>query len=130
VGLEPGLVGRATLTVADGDTAIAMGSGDVPVLATPRLVALCEQAACSAVEGRLEAGLTTVGMRIQFDHMAPTVVGGVVSAEATLERAEGRRLTFTVSASDRGGLVGAGKMTRAVVEKERFLKNAASSVGN
>ena len=97
---------------------------DVPVLGTPRLVALCEQAACSAVEGRMAPGTTTVGMRVQFDHMAPTAVGDVVSAEATLERVEGRRLTFTVSASDNGGLVGAGKMTRVVVELERFLKKS------
>ena len=124
MGLEPGLVGKATLTVAQQDTAIALGSGDVPVLGTPRLVALCEQAACSAVEGRMAPGTTTVGMRVQFDHMAPTAVGGVVSAEATLERVEGRRLTFTVSASDNGGLVGAGKLTRVVVELERFLKRS------
>ncbi|HMC53489.1 MAG TPA: hotdog domain-containing protein, partial [Acidimicrobiales bacterium] len=78
-------------------------------------------AACSAVEGSLGAGLTTVGMRVQFDHLAPTAVGGVVTAEATLEKTEGRRLTFTVSASDRGGLVGAGRMTRVVVEETRFL---------
>ncbi|HMC43663.1 MAG TPA: hotdog domain-containing protein [Acidimicrobiales bacterium] len=122
--LAPGLVGKATLTVRDSDTSIALGSGDVPVLGTPRLIALSEQAACSAVEGRLEPGLTTVGMRVQFDHLAPTSVGGVVTAEATLEKVEGRRLTFTVSASDRGGLVGAGKVTRVVVEEERFLKKS------
>jgi predicted thioesterase len=116
------MVGKATLIVGDADTAIALGSGEVPVLGSPRLVALCEQAACSAVHGRLEAGLTTVGMRIQFDHLAPTAVGGEVTAEATLEKVEGRRLTFTVSASDRGGLVGVGKLTRVVVEEERFLK--------
>ncbi|HZT65139.1 MAG TPA: hotdog domain-containing protein [Acidimicrobiales bacterium] len=122
--LETGLVGRATLSVGESDTAIAMRSGAVPVLATPRLVALCEQAACQAVEELLEEGQTTVGMRVQFDHLAPTAVGASVTAEATLERVEGRRLIFTVSASDPGGLVGAGKVTRVVVEEERFLKRA------
>jgi len=124
VPLETGLVGRATLSVGESDTAIAMRSGAVPVLATPRLVALCEQAACQAVEELLEEGQTTVGMRVQFDHLAPTAVGASVTAEATLERVEGRRLIFTVSASDPGGLVGAGKVTRVVVEEERFLKRA------
>ena len=124
VPLEPGLAGRVSLEVGEADTAIALRSGEVPVLATPRLIALCEEAACRAVHPRLEAGQTTVGMRIQFDHLAPTAVGATVTAEATLEKVEGRRLIFTVSASDSGGLVGAGKITRVVVEEDRFLKRS------
>ena len=119
--LTPGLHGSAKLVVADADTAIALHSGDVPVLGTPRLIALCEEAACVAVQHVLEDGTTTVGMRIQFDHLQPTAVGVEVVAEAVLERIEGRRLTFTVSASDQGGLVAAGKVTRVVVDVERFL---------
>lgn len=94
------------------------------MLGTPRLVALCEQASCEAVADALQPGETTVGMRVQFDHLAPTAVGGTVTAEAQLEKVEGRRLVFTVSASDRGGLVGAGKITRVLVDIERFLKKA------
>ena len=71
---------------------VALGSGDVPVLGTPRLVALCEEASCRAVDGRLGPGRTSVASRIQFDHLAPVPVGAAVTAEATLERVEGRRL--------------------------------------
>jgi fluoroacetyl-CoA thioesterase len=122
--LGPGLHGSAKLVVADADTAIAMRSGDVPVLATPRLVALCEEAAVAAVADNVPVGSTTVGMRVQIDHLAPTIVGSAVAAEATLERIEGRRLTFTVTVTDACGLVAAGKVTRVVVETERFLDKA------
>lgn len=110
--------------VTDADTAVAMRSGDVPVLATPRLIALCEEATVAAVVDHLAVGQTTVGMRVQVDHLAPTSVGSEVAAEATLERIEGRRLTFTVSVSDHCGLVAAGKVTRVLVETDRFLDKA------
>ncbi len=119
--VRPGSSATIEMTVADDDTAIAVRSGDVPVLATPRLVALFEEAAVAAVAGQCADGETTVGMRIQVDHLAPTAVGSVVTAEATLDRVEGRRLTFNVTARDLQGLVGAGKVTRVVVDVERFL---------
>ena len=121
VPVEPGRSGRVELTVADADTAIAMGSGDVPVLATPRVIALCEQASVRAVADVLGPGQTTVGRRVQVDHLAPTTVGTTVRAEAVLEEAEGRRLTFKVSVSDRRGLVAAGRVTRVIVDLEHFL---------
>ncbi|MFC0081766.1 thioesterase family protein [Aciditerrimonas ferrireducens] len=124
VAVEPGLIGRAELTVQDTDTALALGTGVVPVLATPRLVALCEQAACNAVHPLLPAGRTTVGSRLQFDHLAPVKVGSTVRAEATLLRIDGRRLAFTVSVSDAAGLVGAGRVTRVLVDLESFLAKA------
>lgn len=110
------------LAVSDADTAVTMLSGEVPVLATPRLVALFEQTAMRAIEGQLEPNQTTVGMRVQVDHLAPTEVGAVVTAEATLDKVEGRRLVFTVSAKDARGLVGAGKVTRVIVDIDRFLE--------
>jgi predicted thioesterase len=122
--LSPGLHGSAKLVVADADTAIALHSGEVPVLGTPRLIALCEEASLAAVADQMAAGHTTVGMRVQIDHLAPTHVGSSVAAEATLEKVEGRRLTFTVSVSDHCGLVAAGKVTRVVVETDRFLDKA------
>lgn len=118
---RPGSTATVELTVADADTAISIQSGEVPVLATPRLVALFEQAALMAVEGQLGANETTVGMRVQIDHLAPTGVGAQVTAEATLDRAEGRRLIFNVAAHDAKGLVAAGKITRVVVDVDRFL---------
>lgn len=107
--------------MTDADTARALGSGSVDVLGTPRVVALVEEAACKALEDRLDAGTTSVGMRVRVDHLLPTPVGAEVVAEAVLERIEGRRLTFTVSASDERGLVAAGKVTRVVVDLERFM---------
>jgi fluoroacetyl-CoA thioesterase len=121
VSVEIGMRGTAAMVVTDGDTAVAMGSGEVPVLATPRLIALCESATLAALSGHLGAGCTTVGMRVQLDHLHPTAVGGQVEAEAILDRVEGRRLTFTISASDTKGLVAAGKVTRVLVEVERFM---------
>ena len=118
----PGLVGVAKLEVTDDDTAVAMHSGDVAVLATPRVVALAEEAACNAMVGHLTRGTTTVGMRIQLDHLSPSAIGSHVRAEATLETVEGRRLTFKVSVEDERGLIAAGKVTRVVVEVDRFLE--------
>jgi predicted thioesterase len=115
-------VGR--VVTAD-DTALALGSGSVEVLGTPRLVALCEEASCRALDGHLAPGFTSVATRIQFDHLAPAGVGAEVSAEATLVKVEGRRLTFTVSAAlhspDREGLIGAGRLTRVLVDEAAFL---------
>jgi fluoroacetyl-CoA thioesterase len=120
-------VGSTSLTVCEADTALALGSGDVPVLATPRVVLLAERATVQAVEGHIEAGHTTVGYRVQLDHLAPVPVGDDVLAEAVLESVEGRRLTFRVSVKHRDGLVAAGRITRVVVERARFLGKAAGT---
>lgn len=120
--IEVGLRGEVQLIVGEADTALALGSGSVPVLGTPRVVALCEQAAVAALAGRLDEGTTTVGMRVQIDHLQPTAIGKTVSAEAILERVEGRRLTFMVSVHDPRGLVAAGKVTRVVIDVERFME--------
>jgi predicted thioesterase len=122
--LEPGLAAEVTLAVTDDDTAIAFRSGEVPVLGTPRVVALAEEASVKALENRLAPGTTTVGMRVQLDHLAPTAVGHKVRAEATLKEIEGRRLTFAVAVHDERGLVAAGKVTRVIVDIERFLDKA------
>jgi fluoroacetyl-CoA thioesterase len=124
VGLEPGLAGTAEMVVGDSDTAVAMKSGDVAVLATPRVVNLAEEATVLAVADRMTDDLTTVGYRVQLDHLAPTAVGGHVQAEALLESVEGRRLVFRVSVTDKNGLVAAGRITRVIVERLRFLEKA------
>lgn len=121
VKFEAGMRGDAKLVVTEGDTARALGSGTVDVLATPRLIALAEEATVNAVSSELAPGMTTVGMRVQFDHLQPTPVGAEVVAEAVLEKVDGRRLVFTVSATDAAGLVAAGKITRAVVDVQRFM---------
>ena len=125
--LRPGMTAAVTMSVSDADTAIALRSGDVPVLATPRVVSLAEEAAVQAVGEALAEGETTVGYRVQLDHLAPTAVGGQVDAEAMLETVEGRRLTFRVSVNDGRGLVAAGRITRVIVERSRFLEKAAGA---
>lgn len=120
--LEKGLTGKAELDVTDADTAISLGSGSVPVLGTPRVVALCEAAAVDAVADHLPSeDHTTVGMKIQIDHLSPSPVGAHVTAEACLEKIEGRRLTFKVTTHDARGLIAAGRITRVLVETPRFL---------
>ena len=125
--LRPGLSATASMVVTEADTAAAFHSGDVPVLATPRVVGLAEEATVQAVAGELAQRETTVGYRVQLDHLAPTAIGGRVDAEATLETIESRRLTFRVSVSDGRGLVAAGRITRVVVERDRFLEKAAGA---
>lgn len=127
--LRPGLNACASMAVTDRDTALALASGDVEVLATPRVVGLAEEATVRAVQDDLDDGTTTVGYRVQLDHLAPTAVGGEVRAEATLELIESRRLTFRVAVSDARGLVAAGRITRVVVDRARFLEKAAGGGG-
>ncbi len=118
-----GLSARIELTVTETDTAEAFHSGSVPVLATPRLVALCEEASCKAIDESLPENFTSVAKRVQFDHLVPVAVGGKVWAEATLDRIEGRRLVFTLSVSESAGLVAAGKLVRVIVDRDTFLSN-------
>ena len=122
--VEPGLVASVDLTVKEGDTAEALRSGDVPMLATPRVVALAEEATVAALAGHLDEKATTVGQRVQLDHLLPVPVGLTVRAEAKLESVEGRRLVFTVSVNSARGLVAAGKITRVIVNRQRFIERA------
>jgi predicted thioesterase len=130
-GPHAGLSAQVELIVGEEDTAEHFRSGDVPVLATPRLLALCEEATCRATDGHLEDAQASVATRVQFDHLAPVGVGSVVLAEATLVKVEGRRLIFTVSAArlegDWGGLVGAGRVTRVVLDRGAFLARAGAT---
>lgn len=119
--LGPGLEAHVEHTVTDRDTATAHGSGDVDVLATPALVALCERAAVEAVAPELENGQTTVGAHVALDHLAPTRLGESVVVRASLKSVEGRRLTFSVEASDPRGTVGRGTHVRVLVDRGRFL---------
>ncbi len=119
-----GLHASVPLRVTDEDTAAHFRSGDVPVLATPRLVALCEEAACRALAPKLSTGQTSVGLRVQLDHLAPSAVGSSVTAEATLEKMEGRRLTFTVKVTNNDSVVCAGFITRVIVDRDAFIAKA------
>ena len=117
----PGLRGQAAHTVTDADTAIALRSGEVPTLATPRLVALLEEATVSALNGCLGKEETSVGMRIHIDHLAPSAPGSLVDAEVVLAAVEGRRLTFAGTARVGDDVVARATVVRVVVETDRFL---------
>jgi predicted thioesterase len=113
---------QVTLHVTADDTAEAVGSGDLPVLGTPRLIALAEQATVAAAAGLVAAGQTTVGTRVRFDHLYPTAVGGSVTAAAELVYRDDRLLRFSVAAHDADGrLVGEGEITRVIVDARRFM---------
>lgn len=120
--MNPGATASVSLTVTEADTAVALGSGSVPVLGTPRLLALCEQATVEAVQAELEEGATTVGVQVMLDHIMPSPVGREVRAEVTLEKVKGRKLFFTASAYDDRGLIAAGKVVRVIVDADKFLE--------
>lgn len=109
------------LKVEEKHLAMNVGSGDLPVLATPMMMALMENAAMLAVAPHLPEGSTTVGGHIESSHLRPTPLGGVVRATATQTKEEGRKLTFHIIAEDENGVVGEGEHLRFVVDKERFL---------
>lgn len=115
-----GATGSARMVVGGADTAIALGSGDVPVLGTPRLVALMEAAAVTAVAGDLPPETTSVGTRIDIEHRAPTAIGEEVVAVAEIMGHSRRTITFAVTATSASGLVGEGTHTRVIVDRERF----------
>jgi fluoroacetyl-CoA thioesterase len=119
-----GAITRVSLTVTDADTAQALGSGDVPVLATPRVLALAEAATVGATASRMPPGKTTVGTRIWIDHTAPTPVGRTVTATAHLAKADGRRLIFEVTVRDGDQTVAEGRVERTIVDRQRFLDKA------
>jgi len=124
VDLSPGLAAIIDHVVRESDTSSAMGTSDVPVLSTPRIILLAEQATGEALAGRLEPGMSAVEHRVEISHVAPTPVGAAVRAEAVLESIDGRRLVFRVTISDQRGLVAAGRFTRVIVSRERFLEKA------
>ena len=119
--LESGLTYTSRLTVGNENTAIALGSGDMPVLATPAMMALMENAAMLAVASELEDGDTTVGGHIESSHLRPTPVGAEVSATATLEKVEGRKLYFKIIAHQGDVVIGEGTHLRFIVSREKFL---------
>jgi len=113
-------------TVTDDDTAAAVGSGSLPVLGTPRLLAWCEAATCAAIDPTLPHGATSVGTRVALEHLAPSPVGQPVRVTARVVHVDGRLHRFAVSArnddgSGGGRLVASGEVTRVVVDAERFL---------
>ena|ERR1700683_5291982 len=150
-GLAAGLRATVRAVVTGADTAEAMGSGNLPVLATPRLLALAEAATVAAVAPQLADGLTTVGTAVSLEHRKASPLGAEIVVEAELTEVDGRRLVFgfiarpagadaedtDAAGTDAGGtdvdgtdadvVVGAGTVERVVVDGARFLARAQSS---
>ncbi len=119
--VETGLTHTSQLTVTPAVTAIEMGSGDLPVLATPALLALMENAAMLAVADHLPEGCTTVGGHIASSHLKPSPVGDTVTATATVTRAEGKKIEFKVEARSGDTLLGEGTHLRFIVDRNKFM---------
>lgn len=111
-----------TFTVTTEDTAAALGSGDLAVLGTPRVLAWAEEATCAAVADELDDSSTSVGTRVALEHLRASAVGEVVRVAAEVVRRDGRLLRFQVDVTDsRDRLVCQGEVTRVVVDRERFM---------
>lgn len=115
-----GLKGTVKETVNENITAEKVGSGSLPVFATPMMVALMEKAACKALENSLDEGSTTVGTKVDVEHVAATPVGMEVTVTATVTAVDGRKISFSVEAFDEAGLIGKGAHDRFVVNAEKF----------
>ena len=111
----------STMEVTADKTAETVGSGDMPVLATPMMMALMENAAMKAAAPLLNEGETTVGGQIESSHIAPTAVGKTVSATATITKVDGRKIYFDIEAHEGDKLLGKGTHLRFIVNRERFL---------
>ena len=119
--IEIGLKHTSELTVTDTVTAIKMGSGDMPVLATPAMMALMENAAMLAVADELPEGYTTAGGHIQSSHLKPSKIGDKVSTTAEVTKVDGKKIEFKISAYSGDVLLGEGTHLRFIVDRERFL---------
>ncbi len=119
--VEIGLKHTTELTVTDAVTAIQVGSGDMPVLATPMMMAIMENAAMLAVRDELPEGCTTVGGHIESSHLKPSRVGDVVRAEAEVTKVDGKKIEFKVAAYAGDILLGEGTHLRFIVDRERFM---------
>ena len=122
--LPIGLKGLAETLVTEENTAAAMGSGLLPVFATPAMLALMEQAAASSVQPFLPEGQGTVGTRLEVSHLAATTIGLTVRAESELIAVDRRKLRFAVRAWAGDELIGEGEHERFVIDNARFLEKA------
>ena len=122
--LKPGITLELTEEVTSDKTASAIGSGMLPVYATPAMIALMENAACNSVSDYLEDGQGTVGTSMNVQHVSATAEDRQVRAVATLTEVDGRRLVFDVEAFDDAGLIGKGTHERFIITNEKFLAKA------
>ena len=119
---------KITIAVQTTDTAKAFGSGELEVLATPRMIALMENCAYKCIEDDLDDGASTVGTMINVKHLSATPVGMEVSVEAEVSEVDGRRIAFSLKAYDECGLIGEGTHERFIVYSEKFTEKTYSKL--
>ena len=124
--IETGLRHNSELIVTDAMTAIEVGSGDMPVLATPMMMALMENAAMLAVRAQLPEGCTTVGGHIESSHLRPSRIGDVVTTVAEVTKVDGKKIFFKVAAYCGENLLGEGTHLRFIVDRKRFMEKMNS----
>ena len=119
--IQPGIRNEQVMKIENENTAVVMGSGDLAVLATPAMIALMEGCAAKSVVNQLETDETTVGTKIEVQHLAPSPVGMEIRCISLLEAVEGRRLLFSLEVYDACGLIGRGRHERYIVKSAPFL---------
>ena len=119
--LTIGLTNEKSVAVTIENTAIAMGSGTLRVFATPSMIALIEGCCAESVEDRLGEGITSVGTKVDVEHLAASPSGASILCKSKLVACDGRRLDFEVEVFDNNGLIGKGKHTRFTVDADKFV---------
>lgn len=122
--METGITGQQEEIVTEEKTAKAMGSGELPVYATPAMIALIEKTAWMSVAGELEEGQGTVGTKLAVEHVSASPLGAHITCKTTLVGVDRRRLLFSVEVSDDAGIIGQGTHERFIVDNEKFLTKA------
>ncbi len=126
--LEKGIKGFCELVVNESNTAEALGSGSLAVLATPSMIALMEKTARLSVDPFLEEGQSTVGTLVNVKHLSATPVGMKVTCNTELVEIDRRRLVFHVECSDEKGLIGEGDHERFIIDAEKFMSKASAKL--
>lgn len=126
--MNTGIKNKIELNVTENKTAKTVGSGTLDVFATPAMIALMEQTAAESVEKELEQGTTTVGIKINVEHLAATPVGMNVSCQSTLVEVDGRKLVFDIEAFDEAGMIGKAYHERFIVDSKRFMDKTLSKL--
>ena len=119
--LSPGITNEKSVAVMIENTALAMGSGTLRVFATPAMIALCEGCCAESIEDLLDEGMTSVGVKVDIEHLAASPLGASVLCKSRLVAVDGRRLDFEVEVYDNVDLIGKGRHTRFIVDAERFV---------
>ena len=126
--ITPGITGEKSVAVTIENTALAMGSGTLRVLATPAMIALIEGCCAESVEDMLDEGLTTVGTNVNAAHIAASPLGVSILCKSRLVAVDGRRLDFEAEVYDSKELIGKAKHTRFIVDAEKFLNKTYTKV--